>query len=319
MNASHHNGTPLVTMDDMDELERQQREEFQQFIKEHQNHAGAHTLMFLIVLVMLFLSQVVLVLWRLKSPRTFNLTTLVGLWLLPLISFLFSDHPLAYGRFFSIWLLFSLGNAYMIYIATRQPLDHQTPRIVYSWFYRLYQVCFGMGVAGYMMILSELFGLTQLFFRNEDPAAQTWFAFGFYFMIYGIYLGVMGRDLAQLLADFMASSIGYYNQDGLPKKHLRDNVCAVCGDGLLAEDDVCQLECRHGFHEGCIRGWCLIGKRDMCPYCKEKVDLKMFRRQVWDAQTDLYLQLLDGVRYLVVWQPLILILSQGLIHLVGLK
>lgn len=28
------------------------------------------------------------------------------------------------------------------------------------------------------------------------------------------------------------------------------------------------------FHEFCIRGWCIVGKKQMCPYCKEKVDLK---------------------------------------------
>ena len=32
------------------------------------------------------------------------------------------------------------------------------------------------------------------------------------------------------------------------------------------------------FHEFCIRGWCIVGKKQICPYCKEKVDLKrMFR------------------------------------------
>ena len=28
------------------------------------------------------------------------------------------------------------------------------------------------------------------------------------------------------------------------------------------------------FHEFCIRGWCIVGKKQICPYCKEKVDLK---------------------------------------------
>jgi len=30
----------------------------------------------------------------------------------------------------------------------------------------------------------------------------------------------------------------------------------------------------YSFHEFCIRGWCIVGKRQTCPYCKEKVDLK---------------------------------------------
>ena len=28
------------------------------------------------------------------------------------------------------------------------------------------------------------------------------------------------------------------------------------------------------FHEFCIRGWCIVGKKQICPYCQEKVDLK---------------------------------------------
>lgn len=33
-----------------------------------------------------------------------------------------------------------------------------------------------------------------------------------------------------------------------------------------SQNKVFQLACRHIFHEECIRGWCLIGKKDICPY-----------------------------------------------------
>lgn len=45
---------------------------------------------------------------------------------------------------------------------------------------------------------------------------------------------------------------------------------SVCED-LLAFFLDCFLE---RFHEFCIRGWCIVGKKQTCPYCKEKVDLK---------------------------------------------
>lgn len=77
----------------------------------------------------------------------------------------------------------------------------------------------------------------------------------------------------------MAATIGYYNKDGFPRKHLRAHICAVCNQatslpvGSLVEPDptvihepVHQLECKHVFHEKCIRGWCLIGKKEICPY-----------------------------------------------------
>eukprot|EP01043_Picozoa_sp_COSAG02_P058744 COSAG02_NODE_7362_length_3047_cov_4.165875_2_plen_64_part_00 len=31
------------------------------------------------------------------------------------------------------------------------------------------------------------------------------------------------------------------------------------------------LNCRHRYHEFCIRGWMIVGKKDTCPYCNEKV------------------------------------------------
>ena len=34
-----------------------------------------------------------------------------------------------------------------------------------------------------------------------------------------------------------------------------------------------RLACGHSFHDFCIRGWCIIGKKQTCPYCKEKVRL----------------------------------------------
>lgn len=67
----------------------------------------------------------------------------------------------------------------------------------------------------------------------------------------------------------------------MPVRSLEQNVCAVCGNELLVSEkepgvieDTFKLSCHHVFHEFCIRGWCIIGKKQTCPYCKEKVDLK---------------------------------------------
>lgn len=92
----------------------------------------------------------------------------------------------------------------------------------------------------------------------------------------------------------------YFTHEGIPKRVLETGVCAVCGDeihkitsdevdtydqrsSLIDEIDVVDeksytLSCNHTFHEFCIRGWCVVGKLQTCPYCKEKVDLKrMFK------------------------------------------
>jgi RING finger protein 121 len=90
------------------------------------------------------------------------------------------------------------------------------------------------------------------------------------------------------------ASVQYYTTEGLPRKVLATDVCAVCGnhlhespaanatddggDGDSSSEATYKLSCQHVFHEFCIRGWCIVGKQQTCPYCKEKVDLKrMFK------------------------------------------
>jgi RING finger protein 121 len=52
----------------------------------------------------------------------------------------------------------------------------------------------------------------------------------------------------------------------------------------LAEP-VRQLACKHCFHELCIRGWTIVGKKDVCPVCLEKVDMRdLYADKPWETQ-----------------------------------
>lgn len=136
------------------------------------------------------------------------------------------------------------------------------------------------------------------FIFNQAP--NVWMDVGVLFVYYGVYFGVLGRDMSEICADKMAANIGvsstlpllsikvyfecrlqYYTPQGMPNRSLEQNVCAVCGNDLLVSEketgvieNTFKLSCHHVFHEFCIRGWCIIGKKQTCPYCKEKVDLK---------------------------------------------
>lgn len=112
----------------------------------------------------------------------------------------------------------------------------------------------------------------------------------------------------------------------MPTRFLEKNVCAVCGNQLLVAEneagvieDTYKLSCDHVFHEFCIRGWCIVGKKQTCPYCKEKVDLKKMFCNPWERPHVLYGQLLDWIRWLVAWQPFILLIVQGINWLLGLE
>lgn len=123
------------------------------------------------------------------------------------------------------------------------------------------------------------------------------------------------------------------------------NVCALCGDELrrLADAEAAAdtaaarslytLGCGHVFHEFCVRGWTIVGKKNTCPHCGEKVDTRAISEsspwmtQVREprltvcgtvdclrvAQSVLWAYLLDGVRYLVAWNPVVI----GIIYLLS--
>uniref|UniRef100_A0A803XWS5 RING-type domain-containing protein n=1 Tax=Meleagris gallopavo TaxID=9103 RepID=A0A803XWS5_MELGA len=56
----------------------------------------------------------------------------------------------------------------------------------------------------------------------------------------------------------------------------------VCGQKIFVDtneegitENTHQLSCNHMFHGLCICGWCRVGKKQTCPCCVEKLDLKM--------------------------------------------
>lgn len=77
-------------------------------------------------------------------------------------------------------------------------------RIVYKWFYLIYKACCFLGLAGYFLTMATLVGFPIIFgikpYIFLDMATLVIF--------YGLYYGVLGRDVAEVCADTMASHIG---------------------------------------------------------------------------------------------------------------
>ncbi|KAI3375875.1 hypothetical protein L3Q82_003762 [Scortum barcoo] len=231
----------------------------------HRGHEAMHAEMVLILIATLVVAQIVLVQWKQRHHRSYNLVTLVQMWVVPL----YFTIKLYWWRFLSMWGMFSVVTSYVIFRATRKPLSCRTPRMVYKWFLLIYKLSYAVGVLGYLAIMFTMI-------KAEDSMDV-----GVIMLFYGLYYGVMGRDFAEICSDYMASTIGYYNKGGMPSRSLTNDICAVCGQRILVDveeegfiEDTYQLSCGHIFHEFCIRGWCIVGKKQTCPYCNEKVDLK---------------------------------------------
>ncbi|XP_033103768.1 RING finger protein 121-like isoform X2 [Anneissia japonica] len=298
--------------------EEKWRIEHKKLHEKHKGHEAMHAEMVLILISVLIVAQVLLVQWKQRRYKSYQAVTLLGMWLIPFF-FTINAH---WWRFLVTWIVFSIITGYIIFKATRKPLPGNTPRLVYKWFYILYKLSYALGIAGYSIVMGTLLNLNFLFLVRTESAMDC----GVLLLFYGLYYGVLGRDFAEIVTEFMAAHIGYYTKTGLPGRTLEANICAVCGQQIFIPDEgeevlerAYELGCSHRFHEFCIRGWCIVGKKQICPYCKEKVDLKRMFKNPWERPHVLYGQLLDWIRYLVAWQPIIILVVQGINYGLGLE
>ncbi|XP_046854405.1 RING finger protein 121-like [Xenia sp. Carnegie-2017] len=295
-------------------FQEQQRLEHEKLHEKHKGHEAMHLEMILILLTTLAVAQILLVQWKKRHFKSYQMVTLFGVWVIPL----YFNIRLRWFRMLFFWSIFSISTAYIVYNATRQPLAPTTPRMVYKWFFFIHKGTTALSLLGYFAIMLTLLGVSTMLQINPDIAAE----FGLVVLFYGLYFGVLGRDFAEICADKMASKLGYTTVSGLPSRKLNEGICAVCGQKIEPEntsEKTCRLSCGHIFHEFCIRGWCIVGKKQTCPYCKEKVDLKRMFPNPWEKPHILFGQLLDWLRYLIVWQPVIILVVQLIVWILGLE
>eukprot|EP00286_Rhodomonas_abbreviata_P003777 CAMPEP_0181345824 /NCGR_PEP_ID=MMETSP1101-20121128/32972_1 /TAXON_ID=46948 /ORGANISM="Rhodomonas abbreviata, Strain Caron Lab Isolate" /LENGTH=153 /DNA_ID=CAMNT_0023457839 /DNA_START=38 /DNA_END=499 /DNA_ORIENTATION=+ len=152
--------------------------------------------------------------------------------------------------------------------------------------------------------MADFFQLGGIFGLQETLAYV-----GVMLLFFGLYFGILSRDCSEMCTDRMASSMGY----GTKKKQD----CPQRQYDPTAERTV-SLSCGHSFHDFCIRGWTIVGKKDTCPYCSEKVSIRAMFANPWETQSLLWANLLDGVRYLIVWNPVIVGFTQLFLYEVGM-
>lgn len=286
-------------------------------LEKHKGHETMHMEIFIILFVVFFVSQMALIYWRKKHVKSYDICTLIGMWIIPLI---FGLH-LGWNRFLFTWALYTIMTAIITAQARKKPLSGKTPSLVYGWFLFMFRLSCAVGIIGYACFICTFVGFNMLFLISPEKALD----FSITVLGYGLYYGVMSRDFAEICSEIMASTIGYYTTTGMPTKDLAEGVCAICGNSVVnlepesSPEKVFRLSCGHQFHEFCIRGWCIVGKKQTCPYCKEKVDLKRMFPSPWERPQMLYGQMLDWIRYLVAWQPLIITIVQVINWSLGLK
>lgn len=315
-------GAPVIDLNDPEQIKGMSNEQIakirhQQLHAQHKGHEEMHAKMVLVMFGTLFAGQIILFLWKKKHPRSYHAATLLGMLFIPIgYSIYFS-----FSRFIFIWVVYSIITGIVCKKASRRPLDRWTPRVVYNYFYKVFKLTYAVGIAGYTFFVLAFFGLPQLFLI----APEMWLDLAILLLFYGVYFGVITKDIADHCTDRMASTIGFFSEDGMPLKHLEKTTCGICGELNVGTDENGQpekqhlLPCGHMFHEFCIRGWVIVGKKQTCPSCKEKVDLKQFSTTPWEKVYIMYSGFLDWCRFMVCWMPIIMGIVQGINHVLGLE
>jgi RING finger protein 121/175 len=307
---------------------------------EHAGHSTLHRQLVWMILALMFASQMGLVYWRRSHPRSFRRVTLLGAWLaVPLLAIA----TRAFWLLLSLWLVYTLLAARLVARALRVPLDKHTPRDVYTFFLAVFRLSQGVAGVGYVILCIEF--MMPAFIPLIGMVA--WLALQLIGV--GLYFGLLCRDTAELCCDAMSASLGYGtfvakgkrargkgddDDDAaaadLPRRALQSNVCGICslplanlrdasGGAAVADDatdePVVELNCKHRYHEACVRGWTLVGKKDVCPQCGEKVAYgESITVHPWQRTSVLWAQCLDAIGLLVVWNPLIILSLQAVIY-----
>jgi len=314
----HHESIPIdwdsIKWNELTQEEKEKEEEKWNYehMRMHQKHAGhaeaeMYTLAEIIQwVIVVIISQICLTLWKRWKPRSYHLCTLMGMWIYPL-GLSIKNHK---WRFLCIWLVFSFVTFLVIKRSLEKPIQGTTPRLVYKWFLLIHKISYFIGIFGFITVMATFLGLNMIF----GVMGKTWMDLGLMCIYYALYYGVVSIDFAEICTDKMAANIGYYKSEGIPERHLEKDICAVCGlvsvgqEGVLEE--TFRLSCGHEFHKFCIRGWFTLGKKQTCPYCQEKLDLKKMFPKPWEKPLMMFGKLLSWVRWLVC-QPVIHLLLQG--------
>eukprot|EP00887_Chlorella_sp_A99_P007802 scaffold20.g7802.t1 len=276
-------------------------------------------LVFYLILLSMFGFQSALVFWHKRHKRSYDLVQLLGLFLVPAAICLHAG----FWRFLAVWLLYSGVTAHFLAACSlRGRLDKSLPRRVYRWFFAVFKASIAVGLAGYALLVVDFMGVGALLQPVLGPQI------GLTCLWYGLYFGILARDSAEIASDRIASMLGAGRKMAVS---VRD--CGICGgelpDGPVLGGGgasggggggseaplVVQLSCKHLFHDDCIRGWTIVGKKDTCPTCWEKVDLRsLYGDRPWETRNLSWVQMLDTVRYLIVWNPLILVALHFFLH-----
>lgn len=78
--------------------------------------------------------------------------------------------------------------------------------MVYKYFLFLHKASYVLGILGYLILMLTLLGANLIFHIESNTSMDI----GICLLFYGLYYGVLGRDLAEICTAILACRIGVF-------------------------------------------------------------------------------------------------------------
>ncbi|KAG5859417.1 RING finger-like domain-containing protein [Encephalitozoon hellem] len=222
--------------------------------------------------------------WKKINKKTHDVCVFLILLLFPPGFFLFMQ---SYFLPFC-WLLFSGFMLFNTLKVMKGPLGKNVMRDIYGVFRSLFIIS----------NLGTLLGqsLTFVFFYLKPE----YLGYTLSILLFFLYFGLLSREVIFFLSETMAVSTGFYSKEGVPGKGNNNSLCMICTKLFDGSEKIHTLVCAHSFHEDCIKGWCLLGKKPFCPYCKKKIESASLPPELWHKAEVWFYPLINTLRSFIV-------------------
>ncbi|KAI5186308.1 RING finger protein 121/175 [Nematocida homosporus] len=240
----------------------------------------------LVALAIVFVAvHIVSFLWKKYYTRSFLVCSTVVLLFFPLVTAVVSRSFVFVGLWAALALVHLVGYK-EIWLGRR-------PKIIGTNIYRVYRHAFRLSI-----LLSSIgYGLLAygFFFGPMNYAGR-----GVLLLMYVLYFTLVSRIGLEYVSYRAAGTI-------LPSKSVKKaGVCPLCSE---AQGKLIALSCKETFHEECLKNWKILGKKDTCPSCKERVDLSEISMNPIQKNEYFFTQFLDFTGNLI----LAYAVTQGLV------
>lgn len=221
-----------------------------------------------------------------KTSRSMYDKLIFALLLLsPLLYFLISHDII----FIIFWLCYILTMGRIYKTINNKPIKKETPRKIYK-FFKLLFILTNLGI-----FMTQSLTIMSFFFFPSKIGKF------FLSLLFNLYFGILSREMIFFFSETMAFNTGYYSKEGIPTKNNNNSICMICTKVFDNSEMIHTLICNHSFHEQCIKGWCMIAKKNSCPYCKKGVDLERIPKDIWYKTETWFYPLINTFRNFIVF------------------